>query len=776
MNTNSDFDSWYSANYRRVLGAVLIVCAGDLPRAEDATNDAFIDALEKWSTVGAMESPRAWVTKVAINKAKRSWLRRRRYVAPVNIDNVTTGVVEDDSNVDLWAAVNRLSVKQRSAIVLRYVDDLTQSDIADALGGLAGDRLCHPHPGTRQAACRVRRRSGMTGEPTGDEIPELLGQLEGSLCAPDAAAIYAGLERRQTTRKRMLGGAGAFVAALAIGGGLVALTQDDTTSTVTADEVVDLANDDATDDFAVAEDSAPTDEGPILIPGLVSAGWSDPVERAIRITECANGARIEVDGSAWLPGLLPSAWGEQSPGQVTTIIREDILIAVDDDGSAAPFFRPLADTSTTMPCLGFGGRSDGELRDLTPVTLPIVAALGPAPVQDVGGTITIDWHENGEGLIGFSSQCRGGAGYEAQWGDHGFTVVDEAPQPSVGEGTGTRIRCAGPPPRVDLFSVGDDVTATVSPHLVVLDVVGETSWRLILDRPAAGQSSIVESPTATGFPPESTVPAETTTTTIAPPRTTTTPPAAPPAFAPSDDLAFSGLWTLAGMWDGDQPVDLAPYGDNRPSLGIVGRRAGGNDGCNSHGGGLFYATADGRLQLRGGTTTNMGCIDPIHDLYQQGALGADRWGRSVDGNLVLSNGTVTTEFVLTEALPLDTPHGLSAPLDTIWMSDVLHDYDNFDTANSPARLAFSVDADGSDRATLTIAGCGDITFRATFGTDVEGPITFTLLEEPNLPACEVAPEATLAFEALGRADYFAASFGGILLWDGPTPVAIFADE
>lgn len=249
----------------------------------------------------------------------------------------------------------------------------------------------------------------------------------------------------------------------------------------------------------------------------------------------------------------------------------------------------------------------------------------------------------------------------------------------------------------------------------------------------------------------------------------------PPTFSPSDDLVFSGLWTLVSMWDGDHAIDLVAYGDHRPNLGIRGRQVSGDDGCNNHGGGLFYATADGQLNIRGGTTTNMGCVDPIHELYQQGALGADRWGRTADDNLVLTNGTVVTEFALTEALPPETPHGLSAPLNTIWMSDVLHDYDNFEKANAPATLTFTV-VDDTDIATLRIAGCGDIPFDAVFGADAEGPITFTLLEEPNLPACDVAPEANMAFEALARADYFAASFGGILLWDGPTPVAIFADE
>lgn len=134
MSTNPDFDDWFQANYRRVLSSVLVVCAGDLPRAEDATNDACIDALEKWNTVGAMDSPRAWVTKVAINKAKRSWLRRKRYVDPVNADSVVQRFFDTDVDVDVWDAVQRLSEKQRSAVVLRYVDDMTQAEIATELG------------------------------------------------------------------------------------------------------------------------------------------------------------------------------------------------------------------------------------------------------------------------------------------------------------------------------------------------------------------------------------------------------------------------------------------------------------------------------------------------------------------------------------------------------------------------------------------------------------------------------------------------------------------
>lgn len=114
-----------------MLSAVLVACAGDIGRAEDATNEAFVDAYEKWQRVREMDSPRGWVTKVAINKVKSSWRRGKRYVPLANEHDPTAIVREVDH--DLWAAVGKLSFKQRSVLAMRYIDDLTQAQIAQQL-------------------------------------------------------------------------------------------------------------------------------------------------------------------------------------------------------------------------------------------------------------------------------------------------------------------------------------------------------------------------------------------------------------------------------------------------------------------------------------------------------------------------------------------------------------------------------------------------------------------------------------------------------------------
>jgi len=129
-----DFDSWYRREYPRVLIAVSVVCAGDHARAEDATNDAFAKAFERWTSVSAMKSPTAWVTKVAINRAKRSLRRRSRRIELLNAERLGTPVTDPDSGLDLWDSLASLTPRQRRAIVLRYIEDLPQQQVADEMG------------------------------------------------------------------------------------------------------------------------------------------------------------------------------------------------------------------------------------------------------------------------------------------------------------------------------------------------------------------------------------------------------------------------------------------------------------------------------------------------------------------------------------------------------------------------------------------------------------------------------------------------------------------
>ncbi|MFT7475368.1 MAG: RNA polymerase sigma factor (sigma-70 family) [Verrucomicrobiales bacterium] len=145
MSTYDDFSTWYGEHYRRVLSSVLLATGADRARAEDAVNDAFVSAYEKWERVREFESATGWVTKVAINNAKRSFRVRHRKVRKAH-DRATDVSSDPEIDMDLWAAVKQLPTRQREALALRYVEDMSQAEVASQLGvaeGTAAASLNH---------------------------------------------------------------------------------------------------------------------------------------------------------------------------------------------------------------------------------------------------------------------------------------------------------------------------------------------------------------------------------------------------------------------------------------------------------------------------------------------------------------------------------------------------------------------------------------------------------------------------------------------------------
>lgn len=127
-----DFETWYLAE-REGIARSLFVIGGDAEAARDAVAEAFSRAYERWSRVRSMRSPTGWVYQVALNELRRRMRRRNlesRLVRRNRIDTVRPAEVDPE----LWAAVAALPLRQREAIVLRYVADLTEADVSTALG------------------------------------------------------------------------------------------------------------------------------------------------------------------------------------------------------------------------------------------------------------------------------------------------------------------------------------------------------------------------------------------------------------------------------------------------------------------------------------------------------------------------------------------------------------------------------------------------------------------------------------------------------------------
>lgn len=71
------FTDFYAA-YRDSTYRAVLVATRNPHRAEDAVQEAFMRAYDRWNVVQHHDRPHAWVTRVALNVATSWWRRHRR--------------------------------------------------------------------------------------------------------------------------------------------------------------------------------------------------------------------------------------------------------------------------------------------------------------------------------------------------------------------------------------------------------------------------------------------------------------------------------------------------------------------------------------------------------------------------------------------------------------------------------------------------------------------------------------------------------------------------
>ena len=86
-----------------------------------------------------------WVVKVAGNLSIDSWRRNRRLQSDTTVDQVMPE--PDAARVDLHRALRKLSRRQREVLVLRFLADLSEADVAAALGCSVGSVKVHASRG-----------------------------------------------------------------------------------------------------------------------------------------------------------------------------------------------------------------------------------------------------------------------------------------------------------------------------------------------------------------------------------------------------------------------------------------------------------------------------------------------------------------------------------------------------------------------------------------------------------------------------------------------------
>lgn len=116
--------------------ALLRYCAAQVgsDRAEDCLQETLLAALRGYRGVREIGTIRSWLFSIAANKAVDLHRGHARAPKPVEdlgpLSPTEKPAYRDDA---LWSKVRELPEKQRQAVTLRYLGDLSHAEIADVM-------------------------------------------------------------------------------------------------------------------------------------------------------------------------------------------------------------------------------------------------------------------------------------------------------------------------------------------------------------------------------------------------------------------------------------------------------------------------------------------------------------------------------------------------------------------------------------------------------------------------------------------------------------------
>jgi RNA polymerase sigma-70 factor (sigma-E family) len=143
--SETEFAEFFSATWPRLFRTALAM-TGDAGQAEDALQSAYAKAYASWGRVRRADHPEAYVRRMAVNEVlgvrRRGWWRSERAHAASSLPEPPgTGPEPTEALVDraeMWTALQALPPRQRAVLVLRYYEDLSEQQIAEALGCSVG--------------------------------------------------------------------------------------------------------------------------------------------------------------------------------------------------------------------------------------------------------------------------------------------------------------------------------------------------------------------------------------------------------------------------------------------------------------------------------------------------------------------------------------------------------------------------------------------------------------------------------------------------------------
>lgn len=140
MAEHLDFEAFCVGQNPRLIRMLTLFC-GDAELARDLTQETLARTWVHWRKVRTMDRPDLWAKRVALNLATSQFRRRR--TERIVLGRFSTGAMlehldEGGDRLAIRAALMRLSERQRTAVLLRYLEDLSVEQTAELMSCSAG--------------------------------------------------------------------------------------------------------------------------------------------------------------------------------------------------------------------------------------------------------------------------------------------------------------------------------------------------------------------------------------------------------------------------------------------------------------------------------------------------------------------------------------------------------------------------------------------------------------------------------------------------------------
>jgi RNA polymerase sigma-70 factor (sigma-E family) len=124
------FDA-FVAGRQAALSRTAYLLTGDHHLAQDLVQAALLQAARHWKRIHT--SPEAYVRRAMYHQNISWWRRRRLTESPLLGHDGAADAADTDLRLSLDQALARLTPKQRTVLVLRFYEDLTEVETARAL-------------------------------------------------------------------------------------------------------------------------------------------------------------------------------------------------------------------------------------------------------------------------------------------------------------------------------------------------------------------------------------------------------------------------------------------------------------------------------------------------------------------------------------------------------------------------------------------------------------------------------------------------------------------